>query len=404
MTSALATYGSSRTIVRKTFAGTHMTLPAIRLKGIDYEWTQQSWSPISNPNTILGFTSQVVDIAYGAGLYVAVTMGPFEGAGGIYTSPDLVTWTSRSPSGVFTNVIWTGTQFVARRTAASFFTSPDGITWTTRAEGAAASAYHLNYVSSLGLHVVHTQSGTVLYTSPDVVTWTLRAVGSNISGPGAFGAGVYVFPTEAGMKYTTNFSSFTTATLKDEYGNTITWDSGSQNCMCHGIAWDGSKFHAVLKFNGLIPLCYIVSSDGITWSIVSYLIPPNPINGPGNQYKVQGNTYYVQENAAGLRRNSTLCVVNGVVFAYLLKQQTFNSGSSTGISINIQILRLNGDSWHELDMGPMVGGSSIANTLYTGAMRNANGHLFAMPFSTDGNIIPAKFELNLNARELVYVL
>ena len=410
MTSALATYGSSRTIVRNTFSGTDMTLQAARVAALDPEWGHQHWSPFTNASSpsILNLGGTVMDIAYGAGLYVAASKGSWISgstfnSSNIFTSPDLVTWTSRaSASGVWQAVIWTGTQFVAV-TSNSLYTSPDGITWTAKTLPSGAYC-GLDYVPSLGLHVLSGISGTNIYTSPDCTTWTTRAVGANITGPGCFGAGVYIVPTDVGLKYTTNFSSFTTATLKNSHGTTVTWGTGAQNCSAYGIVFDGTKFHAIIKINDIYVPTYITSTDGINWTIVAqlYQTKTNYV-GPGISVGAIGSPTYQIDSSIGFRINSTLCVVNGVVFAMLLKNQSFNNGSSTSTSSNIQLLRLNGDSFHELELGPLIGGSLVGYTTYTGTMRNTNGRILCMPHYSD-QAQPRKFEVNLNAREIVYVL
>jgi hypothetical protein len=71
------------------------------------------------------------DVAYGNNTYVVVG-----GRGEIFTSPDLVSWTERTNTGVTENslysVICTNDLFVAVGYSGTIITSPDGITWTVR--------------------------------------------------------------------------------------------------------------------------------------------------------------------------------------------------------------------------------------------------------------------------------
>jgi hypothetical protein len=77
-----------------------------------------------------GATDDYYAIAYGNNLYVA--MG---NSGVTRTSPDLITWTSRSPGALSGNnirgVVWTDNRFVAVATAGETGYSSDGITWST---------------------------------------------------------------------------------------------------------------------------------------------------------------------------------------------------------------------------------------------------------------------------------
>jgi hypothetical protein len=75
-------------------------------------------------------TDDYTDVTFGNSLYVAVSS-----SGVIRTSPDLVTWTSRSSGSLAGNnilgVTWTGNRFVAVATAGETGYSTDGITWST---------------------------------------------------------------------------------------------------------------------------------------------------------------------------------------------------------------------------------------------------------------------------------
>jgi uncharacterized delta-60 repeat protein len=77
-----------------------------------------------------GASDDYYTIAYGNNLYVA--MG---NSGVTRTSPDLITWTSRSPGALSGNnirgVVWTDNRFVAVATAGETGYSSDGITWST---------------------------------------------------------------------------------------------------------------------------------------------------------------------------------------------------------------------------------------------------------------------------------
>ncbi|MFL6649983.1 MAG: IPT/TIG domain-containing protein [Sulfurifustaceae bacterium] len=99
------------------------------------------------------------------------------GAGGISTSPDGVTWTTRltiSPSSL-QDVVWTGTQFVAVGNSGAVYTSPDGVTWTPRTSNVTTTLFGVGTSDSL---LVAVGSNGTMVTSSDGVTWTARSSGT----------------------------------------------------------------------------------------------------------------------------------------------------------------------------------------------------------------------------------
>jgi hypothetical protein len=109
-------------------------------------------------------------ITYGNGVFVVVGS-----AGTIRTSPDWITWTSRS-SGVSSSlngVIYGKGLFVAVGTGGVILTSPDGITWTSRSSGTTNDLLAITYGN--GVFVV--VGSQIIYISPDTITWTSRSSG-----------------------------------------------------------------------------------------------------------------------------------------------------------------------------------------------------------------------------------
>ena len=82
------------------------------------------------------------------GLFVAVGF-----SGTILTSPDGITWTTRTSGTTYglNGVTWSGTQFVAVGFSGTILTSLDGITWTSRTSG---TTYQLNGVIWSGTQFV----------------------------------------------------------------------------------------------------------------------------------------------------------------------------------------------------------------------------------------------------------
>jgi hypothetical protein len=95
------------------------------------------------------------------------------------TSPDGITWTSRSAAadkgwwgitygnGLFVAVSYTGT-------GNRVMTSPDGITWTSRSAAADYGWLGVTYGNGLFVAVSYTGTGNRVMTSPDGITWTIR--------------------------------------------------------------------------------------------------------------------------------------------------------------------------------------------------------------------------------------
>jgi photosystem II stability/assembly factor-like uncharacterized protein len=78
---------------------------------------------------------------------------------------------------VLRGVVWTGTQFIACGNAGIILTSPDGITWTTRTTGlpSTTSLNSIDWSGSLAVAVGVSNSLSIIYTSSDGITWTARS-------------------------------------------------------------------------------------------------------------------------------------------------------------------------------------------------------------------------------------
>ena len=138
-----------------------------------------TWEPRSS-----GISDGLDDVVWSGTQYVAV------GSSDIITSSDGVTWQSRihtfQPYKLFCSIAWSGDLYVAvkcERTSLSTFeypvnTSPDGITWTERFIG---SSRNLSDVIWTGTQFVAV-SGCIIddhsaMTSPDGISWTNWGLG-----------------------------------------------------------------------------------------------------------------------------------------------------------------------------------------------------------------------------------
>jgi hypothetical protein len=93
----------------------------------------QAWKLVGLPDQRYG----VAGVAYGAGLFVAVTQTGCSGCGGandtgaIFTSPDGLTWTQRATTSGLFSVTYGSRGFVGVGWQGTVVTSADGITWTS---------------------------------------------------------------------------------------------------------------------------------------------------------------------------------------------------------------------------------------------------------------------------------
>ena len=172
-------------------------------------------------------------VTYGNGLYVAVAY-----AGGftdkVMTSRNGINWTTGSIADTnWTRVTYGNGLFVAVAPAGTVTTSPDGITWTSRTPAAALSWNSVTYGNGLFVACSMTGTNNQIMTSHDGITWTSRVTpGLSSWRSVTYGNGIfvavsapladsYIMTSTDGIVWTARAASAATEWYTVSYGNGI---------------------------------------------------------------------------------------------------------------------------------------------------------------------------------------
>ena len=196
-----------------------------------------------------GTTEPLLAVIWNGALFVVTGNN-----GGIFTSPDGITWTARTSGtgAALGSIVWTGTQFAvaARSGNGTILTSPDGITWTARSNGTNTMMQAIAWNGAL--LVAGGDSGRI-FTSPDGIIWTQRHVGAADAFNGAVWSGTqFVF---------TGFDGAGGLVFTSPDGITWTIRAGLTTQQLAGVAWNGLQFVTVASVGGIL-----TSPDAITWT------------------------------------------------------------------------------------------------------------------------------------------
>ena len=264
------------------------------------------WTTADN---IFATDHQARGLIFGEGLFVAV--GGIAGNNSfIETSPDGITWTSRTtPHGVgfqYIDITYGDGLFVVTGSFKSpdliVVTSTDGITWTDRT--AAASIGLVEGYPSFANGTYFIAGRRLIFSSSDGITWTQRHQHSATNArlrTIAFGGGKYVC---VGWR----ISACSAQTL--DSSDFITWTEreipASVNYRPDGIIWDGIQFLASGADVNSSSQCRIESSPaGVTWTeettITTALrfFSDNAMDFRRSLYNMYGNTGFNLDAVVG---------------------------------------------------------------------------------------------------------
>ena len=174
---------------------------------------------------------------------------------------DVTTWLDRTPANLVTglnDVVWSGSLFVAVGDVGKIVTSPDGITWTTRTSGTTQTLQGVYWDGSRFLAV---GDGATILSSANGTNWStlhtgaaevrLQAVsysGTRYVAAGSLSNSAYMLTSVNGVTWTENLSV-------PQNGRSIS-----------GLAWSGQLFVASAAAEAFPnEAAVLVSQDGLTW-------------------------------------------------------------------------------------------------------------------------------------------
>lgn len=294
-------------------------------------------------HTVIDTTTDKSSISYGSGLYVVTGTGIT-----VFTSPDLVTWTSRTlaVSGGNDKYIGSnGTSFmVFENGSTNVHTSSDGVTWTKVTALPAIINYSGSPVYAGGLWLIMA-SATQYYTSTDGAVWTTRNYPAAVA--------VYLYQvgnsvwarsgtsTDAAAYRTTDGINWTVAILPYIKSTFV------------GDPYHGQDGYLYWMYNNQQ---LYRTADGITWSTVGPT-PPTSVAGWASYALVNLNGVWAYYNSTTLRLS---VYTNGVWVTRGTKGnfpfQPYNGGYSKwggnrGYFINGKILYVSANGVYELKTG-----------------------------------------------------
>lgn len=256
---------------------------------LTYQWQRGilngvSWTPQTFPAFPTGFGCE--KIVYGNGVFVAIS-----NTSTAATSPDGITWTTRTLPSAVIDIVYAAGLFVAVGGRSNCITSPDGITWTSRAipttPNTTSSWGNIVYGNSIFAVFAYTASSATgaLTTSPDGIVWTTRNAPTSFTNAAirsCYGNGTFV-----AFKFNSNV--FATSTDGINWAQRFFATSGLWSWPVYGAG----KF--LVLANNVGSTSVFTSTNGVSWS-ASQALPE--MNEPAVSFG--GGVFMITSQAVGL--------------------------------------------------------------------------------------------------------
>jgi hypothetical protein len=253
--------------------------------------TAASWAASGTTWTHRGAagTHSFIEIAYnGSNLWVAVGS-----AGALYSSPDAITWTSRTSQfgadGIL-DVAYGNGLWVAVGEQGKISTSTDGITWTARTSNMSTnSIYRVVYANSVWVAVGSgggtTNTGGITY-STDGITWTRKSQSLTV---GTLYRDVVWNGTNWIVVANSSTNNYLYATTPSGTWTAAAAFGGSE--AVYWIVWDGTR-HIFTAANGAVRYATGTTLASST-EYTGVLMPYTTVNWNHNYAKLYSNTVYM---------------------------------------------------------------------------------------------------------------
>ena len=325
---------------------------------------------------------------------------------GIYTSPDGSVWTRKSAGvelpGPLGGVVWTGKQFVAvggqmeDSLKALIITSPDGVTWTQRTT---TLPIFLTRIAWSGSTLVAVGGAGVVLTSTDGVAWTPRSTGVTLHLWDVIWAGnqfVAVGGNDVGENIRGVVGGMGTVVLTSPNGLTWTRRAVPTTQPLAGIEWNGSLFVATGRAASGVSgqagnAVVLTSTNAINWTLRDSGLASHDlyhVTWGNGRFVAVGDDMTVRHSTDGISwtpASSLPSAPGGKVptfYDVLWADDRFVAGGDYGLCM----VSTDGDTWTlsqtALKNGPILGLMSNGRTLV------AVGNNASVQTSGPGDLIP----------------
>jgi Big-like domain-containing protein len=244
-----------------------------------------TWATRIQGPDLTGTGSSLWGVAWSPPLqrFVAVGLGYV-----MTSSDDGVTWTPSSAAPIsgrtLNGVIWAGTQFVAVGNG-TILTSPDGVAWTDRTAGTGAALRSVAWTGSKLLAV-----GDVALASPDGVQWRPAANGgTSWTGITWTGSQFVEVGSTGAIRTSPDGASWVSRATQPMPLDAVTW-TGTQLVAVGGPGPAGSPGYVVTSPDGVTWTSRPISADGTTFGVSHTLLG---VAWSGTTLLAVGDHYYV---------------------------------------------------------------------------------------------------------------